>query len=143
MLTTVTVLTVFVALATLLPLWRNPHWSVRSFDFPRLQLSLLALLLIIAQLLLLDLTQPLSLVLVTVTVLALAAQLWWILPYTMIWPKEVKDARLSISPDQTLTILTSNVLTPNRNAAALIALVREYKPDILVTIHPQPKGFLQ
>ncbi|WP_144821820.1 endonuclease/exonuclease/phosphatase family protein [Marinobacter piscensis] len=134
MLTTVSVLTAFIVLATLLPLWRNPHWSVRSFDFPRLQLCILALFLIIAQLVFLDLTRPLSQMLVAVTVLALAVQLWWILPYTMIWPKEVKDARVSISPDQTLTILTSNVLTPNRNAAALIALVREYKPDILVTL---------
>src|SRR5699024_3797982 len=92
------------------------------------------LFLIISQLLFLDLTRPLSQVLVAVTVLALAVQLWWILPYTMIWPKEVKDARMSISPDQTLTILTSNVLTPNRNAAAFIALVREYKPDTLVTL---------
>jgi endonuclease/exonuclease/phosphatase (EEP) superfamily protein YafD len=30
--------------------------------------------------------------------------------------------------------LTVNVLTPNRNAEALIALVRENAPDVLVTL---------
>ncbi|WP_228141575.1 endonuclease/exonuclease/phosphatase family protein [Marinobacter sp. X15-166B] len=59
--------------------------------------------------------------------------MWWILPYTAIWPTEVNTARPTDS-DRTLTILTSNVLTPNRNAAALIALVEEHQPDVLVTL---------
>tara|TARA_R110002074_G_scaffold17241_2_gene57076 strand:+ start:2846 stop:3988 length:1143 start_codon:yes stop_codon:yes gene_type:complete len=125
--------TVAIAVATLLPLWRNPHWSVRSFDFPRLQLAVLALLLVIIDLLFLDLSWPLSWVLIVVAGLSLASQLWWILPYTAIWPKEVKDARAK-SPDQTLAILTSNVLTPNRNVEALLKLVEQHQPDILVTL---------
>ncbi|MCO4755335.1 MAG: endonuclease/exonuclease/phosphatase family protein, partial [Bacteriovoracaceae bacterium] len=37
-------------------------------------------------------------------------------------------------PDRRVTILTSNVLTPNRNSDALIKLVRSYTPDVLVTL---------
>jgi len=133
MLPALLVFTVAIVLATLLPLWRNPHWSVRSFDFPRVQLAVLAVLLLIVQLLFLDLAQPLSRVLILAAALSLGAQLWWILPYTPIWPEEVKGARASV-PERTLTILTSNVLTPNRNAPALLALVEEHKPDILVTL---------
>ncbi|MGO1501335.1 MAG: endonuclease/exonuclease/phosphatase family protein [Marinobacter sp.] len=133
MLLTFFVCTIAIAVATLIPLWRNSHWSVRGFDFPRLQLAALAVLLVIAQLLLLDLGRPLSWVLILVAVGALGAQLWWILPYTAIWPKEVKDA-LAAGPEHTLAILTSNVLTHNRNAEALLALVEEHKPDILVTL---------
>lgn len=133
MLLTLFVCTIFVAVATFLPLWHNPHWSVRSFDFPRLQLAVLAVLLVILQLLFLDMTRPVSWVLVLVAGLSLAAQLWWILPYTALWPKEVKDAR-TISPERTLAILTSNVLTHNRNAEPLIALVEQHQPDVLVTL---------
>jgi len=130
---TLFVFTAAIAVATLLPLWRNPHWSVRSFDFPRLQLAVLAVLLVIAQLVLLDLARPVSWLLVIVAVGALGAQLWWILPYTAIWPKEVKDAPTT-GPERALAILTSNVLTHNRNAEALLALVEEHEPDILVTL---------
>lgn len=79
---TLSIFTIAIAVATLLPLWRNAHWSVRSFDFPRLQLAVLAVLLVIAQLVFLDLGRPLSWVLILVAVGALVAQLWWILPYT-------------------------------------------------------------
>jgi endonuclease/exonuclease/phosphatase (EEP) superfamily protein YafD len=56
-----------------------------------------------------------------------------VLPYTWLWTAEVKAA-VEDMPDRQLTILTSNVLTPNRNAEALLQLVRQYQPDILVTL---------
>ncbi|MDN6320640.1 MAG: endonuclease/exonuclease/phosphatase family protein [Marinobacter sp.] len=130
---TLLVCTAAIAVATVLPLWRNPHWSVRSFDFPRMQVAVLAVVLVITQLLLLDLARPLSWVLIFVAVGALGAQLWWILPYTVVWRKEVKDAPKN-NLERTLTIMTSNVLTPNRNSKALLALVEEHKPDVLVTL---------
>lgn len=133
MLLTLLVCTTAIAAATLLPLWRNPHWSVRSFDFPRLQLAVLATLLLLAGFLFLDLTELPSWVVIVMAGVSLAAQLWWILPYTVIWPKEVKDAPTA-SRERTLAILTSNVLTHNRNAEALLALVNEHEPDILVTL---------
>ncbi|WP_417514684.1 endonuclease/exonuclease/phosphatase family protein [Marinobacter sp.] len=133
MLLTLLVCTFAIAIATFLPLWQNPHWSVRSFDFPRLQLAVLAALLMVTQLLLLDLARPLSWLLVVVAGSSLVAQLWWILPYTAIWPCEVKTARMK-NPERTLAILTSNVLTPNRNAPALLKLVEQHQPDILVTL---------
>ncbi|MCL1477351.1 hypothetical protein MIH18_07400 [Marinobacter sp. M3C] len=74
--------TVFIVLATLLPLWRNPHWSVRGFDFPRLQIAVVALLVIVCQLALLDLSSAFSWLLIAATGLCLASQLWRVLPYT-------------------------------------------------------------
>ncbi|WP_330217960.1 hypothetical protein [Marinobacter similis] len=109
--------TVVVALATLLPMLRHPHWIIRGFDFPRLQLAAVALVVLILQLALLELDRPLSWFLVAATALSLGCQLWWILPYTVLWPREVKAARRG-DPDRTITILTSNVLTPNRNVGA-------------------------
>ena len=133
MVTLLIILTAFVTMATLLPLWRNPHWLVRGWDFPRLQLAVLAILLIIAQLIWLDFIHVYSWLLAGLTVMCLAFQLWWIIPYTPLWPTEVKDAKQS-NPDYTLRILTANVLTPNRNARGLLELVRQYKPDIVLTL---------
>lgn len=120
-------------LAALLPLSRNPHWIVRGLDFPRLQFAALAALLLVAEWVVLDVTEFFALLVVGVTVFSLAWQLWWILPYTPLWPVEVKSA-VKISPENTLSILTANVLTPNRNVEQLLALIHHHTPDILVTL---------
>ncbi len=128
-----TLLAALLLVATLLPLSRHPHWLVRGMDFPRLQFAVLAALMLMAEGVLLDLGHPLSLLLIAVTACCLAWQMWWILPYTLFWPVEVKAA-IDDSPQRALSILTANVLTPNRNADALIRLVKEHSPDVLVTL---------
>lgn len=102
-------------------------------DFPRLQIAVLAAVLLILDVIFLDLQASISWALISVTGLCLFWQLWWILPYTPLWPQEVKTVTDG-HPDKQLSILTSNVLTPNRNAGALIALVKQHRPDILVTL---------
>jgi len=102
-------------------------------DFPRLQFMLFAAALLIAHLLLLDRDTISAQVLIFATMVCLVWQLWWILPFTFLWRKEVKASSDS-SPEKQLSILTSNVFTPNRNAAALIDLVKRHKPDVLVTL---------
>ncbi len=119
--------------ATLFPLWRHPHWLVRGMDFPRMQLAILAALLALIQVLYLDLATASALVLVGITLACLVWQLWWIIPYTILWRAEVKTAEFP-SSNRKLSILTANVLTPNRQADALLKLVRQYMPDVLVTL---------
>lgn len=133
MLSIITTITVLIALVSLLPLSQYPHWIIRGMDFPRLQIAILAVVLLIADFTLLDFDLVFSWVLVSVTTVCLVWQLWWILPYTFIWPLEAKGA-VEEDPDRRVTILTSNVLTPNRNSDALIKLVRSYTPDVLVTL---------
>lgn len=133
MLATLSLATLLFLLVTLLPLWRHPHWIIRGMDFPRLQFSVAGTILLLAQLVFLDPGAPGTWILVVPTLLCLAWQLWWIAPYSRIWPHEVKPAKESGS-DRHLSILTANVLTPNRKVEALLALVRERKPDILVTL---------
>jgi endonuclease/exonuclease/phosphatase (EEP) superfamily protein YafD len=117
---------------TLLPLWRHEAWWVRSMDFPRLQLSVILLLLLVLESLLLDLSHPSTWGLLGVVLLCLVYQAWWIVPYTRLFPVEVKSA-INADSQKTIRIMTANVLTPNRNANALIQLVRENAPDVLVT----------
>lgn len=120
-------------LVTVLPLSNHSHWIVRGMDFPRLQIMFFSLVLLITIILFLDYRNPLTLILSSLTTLCLIWHLWWILPYTPLWTKEVKSCN-EYEPEKKLSIITSNVLTPNRNAEALIQLVKKHQPDILVTL---------
>ena len=129
---TLCLITGVLAFFTLLPLSRNEAWWVRVWDFPRLQLATLLALLLLASLLLLDLSQPRSWLPLTLCTLCLGYQAWWILPYTRLWRREVQPA--TEPGGETLRILVSNVLTPNRRADLLLAQIRAHQPDIVVTL---------
>jgi hypothetical protein len=72
--------TVTLLIPTLLPMLRHEAWWVRSFDFPRLQLCCLLLVLLLLELLALDLRDPVAIVLSAVPFACLGYQAWWILP---------------------------------------------------------------
>ncbi|XOV82739.1 MAG: endonuclease/exonuclease/phosphatase family protein [bacterium] len=67
-------------------------------------------------------------------VLCFIWQVSWILPYTNLWRKEVGNAADAQTSGAEISILTANVLMHNRNVEGLLALVRKYEPDILVTL---------
>lgn len=122
------------AALTLVPLFRHPHWLVRGLDFPRLQLAVAGALLLSAQIFLMPLG-AVKFAAVAVTLGCLAWLLWWLLPYTPLLPVEVKQAREETGDESRhVSILTANVLQPNRKANALIALVRDHRPDVLVAL---------
>ena len=133
MLTVIIICTLLTSIATALPLSKKTHWIIRGMDFPRVQLMLLSLTVLLAVIFLLDLEMPFTWILLFANSVCLTWQLSWIAPYTPFCPKEVKAAHEN-NPERHLSIITSNVLTPNRNAPALIALVNKYEPDILVTL---------
>lgn len=133
-------------LATFLPLLKVTHWTIRGLDFPRVQFLVVGCVLLVVDCLLLDFNASYSLVITVLSALCVAWQCHWVLPYTPLWRKEVKATNRTastnsvdksgkaIQSDQEISILTSNVLTPNRNAKALVDLVMQYKPDVLVTL---------
>ncbi|MCG9794174.1 endonuclease/exonuclease/phosphatase family protein [Flavobacterium algicola] len=129
---TLLICTILTVLVTLLPLSKNKHWIIRSMDFPRLQIMIFALALLACLFIFSDVEKAETLIMISVTGFCLLYQLWWILPYTILWSKEVKSCK---EPDKNnqISFITSNVLTPNKNAEALISLVQEYRPDILIT----------
>ena len=91
------------------------------------------MLLLLTEMIMLDLSHFTTWGLLVATLLCLAYHAWWILPYTRVFPVEVKSA-VSTAGGPSLRIMTANVLTPNRNAKDLIELVRQNAPDILVTL---------
>jgi endonuclease/exonuclease/phosphatase (EEP) superfamily protein YafD len=102
-------------------------------DFPRLQIAIAALAVLAAQLLFLDLWELKTQALVAVAAACFLYQAWWIIPYTKVYRNEVKTSAQSDAADR-IRIMTANVLAPNHNSAALIALIREHQPDVFVTL---------
>jgi endonuclease/exonuclease/phosphatase (EEP) superfamily protein YafD len=121
------------ALLTFLPLWRSETWWVRALDFPRLQFGVIASLLLVAEAFGLDFSHPGAWLTTVLCLICLVFHAWWIVPYTRIFKPEVETVR---TPDRrrSIRIMTANVLMTNRNAAALIDLVRKHAPDVLVTL---------
>ena len=133
MLILLTLLSSILLLLTLAPLSHCRYWWVRVWDFPRVQLLVIALFLTLAASYY-ELDAPLWVGCLQVITLSCAAyQLFWIYPYTALSRKQVEDAQ----PDwtgSTLKVMVSNVLTPNRQASKLLALVEQEKPDVLVAV---------
>ena len=125
--------TVLLIIFTLLPISRYEAWWVRSLDFPRFQLSIVSLIIIGFEVVLLDFSRLSSWMLLMVALECLVYQLWWITPYTPFYPFEVKSTT-TLDRRRKIRIMTANVLASNRNSAALIKLVHENEPDILVSL---------
>ncbi|MBT8138273.1 MAG: endonuclease/exonuclease/phosphatase family protein [Gammaproteobacteria bacterium] len=126
-------LTFLLTAATAIPILRHEGWWVRGFDFPRMQFAVLALVLLVLEFFMLPLSDAWTWPLILITALCLAYQAWWVLPYTAVFPVEVHRARQK-DQEKSIKIMTANVLTPNRNAASLISLVKAQRPDVLVTL---------
>ncbi len=126
-------LTTLLAACTLLPKWQFEHWIIRSLDFPRLQFATALAVLVLAELILLKLNHPGTWILVAIGIGCIILQLRWILPYSPLVKQETHRVRHP-DPSNSIRILTANVLTPNREAHKLIALIERHQPDIVVTL---------
>lgn len=126
-------LALLVVVATVWALIPRDEWWVRDLDFPRLQILTVGLT---DGLLLLVLPQPWDAwragILLLLAV-ALLYQIKMVIPYTKLWPKQVKQVTLP-QPDQQICMLVSNVLTSNRKHHLLIEQIRQHQPDLVLTL---------
>ncbi|PNK61381.1 endonuclease/exonuclease/phosphatase family protein [Psychrobacter sp. FDAARGOS_221] len=128
-------LVVFITVWGWLPL---DNWWVRGVDFPRIQILVVGIISLIALLLLTPQWQGLEIGLLLALLVSIGFQLRMVLPYTIFWPKQVHHATEMDNPVQ-LKLMVSNVLTPNDNTQALVDLVQQKQPDILITLESDLK----
>ncbi len=124
-------LTICVVLAAtaFLPLLSVDWWWVRIGDFPRLQLLVSYVVVLLA---IIPFLKRFTAKIAAVALCAgIGIQLFWILPYLTISSNEVETAH-SQNPETRLRILTANVLQKNTNAAAVLELIDREQPDIVV-----------
>ncbi|MCW8108266.1 endonuclease/exonuclease/phosphatase family protein [Alteromonas ponticola] len=118
---------------SILPLFPGHHWLIRVWEFPRVQQAVLILACISGWLFYLQSNSWLSSAFIALLVIALIWQCRWIFPYTFLAPKEVHQVEEE-QEKNTISILTSNVYMHNKNFEGLLSLVKQYDPDMVVTL---------
>lgn len=128
-----TLIALFLLVATALPLIREDDWWIRIFDFPRLQIALLSVAAIIALLLLRLRSRLLLFILVLFLTASTIYQFSKVYPYTPLAPKQVLWHKQN-QADRMLSIIVSNVFMPNRKYEAFLEMVRSKNPDIILAV---------
>lgn len=131
------IVTIFLNILFCIPsaasLTKFDQWWIRSFDFPRVQISILICANLILALYVYDFNALWNYLIFGLLSLALIYQFVQIFPYTILAPKQVIKYEGGENEDN-IAILVSNVLTTNRNYSKLIDLTHARNPDILLTL---------
>lgn len=125
--------TLLMLVPTIASMSKFDQWWIRGFDFPRIQICFLTILTIIAAAVILTFQSSWHYGVIAILLLSLFYQFTKIYPYTWLAKKQVKK-HTDGSPDNSISILVSNVLTPNKRSDKLLALVKKRNPDILLTL---------
>ena len=121
------------AVATAMPLIRLDGWWIRVFDFPRLQIISLGLLVLVVLLFFWNIKNFFEGLVLAILVVALFYQGYKIFPYSPLAPEQVRSTSRA-TPDTTLSLLIANVLMSNRDSHALLAIIRDTDPDAILTL---------
>ncbi len=122
---------------TIIPLIHANAWWVRIFDFPRVQLAV-AMAIVLVGYAGLRCWTPFRWWEYAPPALLAAGLVWQvaaILPYTMLYPRQVADSREDDASSR-ISLLISNVLYDNRDVPALLELIRETNPDVILLTEP-------
>jgi len=126
-------LDVLLLLATVLPLMPTPAWWSRAGEFPRLQIAAILLVVVLLQFLLLP-RAPAYWLMLAVPIACLAWQVFWILPYTPLFPCEVRRGSRDANDQRALSVLVANVLMSNRRWESLRERIEAVDPDIVLLL---------
>jgi endonuclease/exonuclease/phosphatase (EEP) superfamily protein YafD len=127
-----TAATLVIIVSTVLPLIRWDDWWIRWFDFPRLQILIMGMVLVGLQLFRGVKYHWSSAILLSMLLITVGYQMYRIFPYTPLSRVQVPDSN-SEENAVTLRIITANVLMKNREAEKYLQVLAETDPDIILT----------
>lgn len=128
-------LTVFsgiLVVSSAVPLIRHDFWTFRMFEFPRFQKWIVNLVLGVAYLSILDISNTLHVIVLSLLVINFGYLTYQIFPYLPISPKQIENAPKGANTD--LRILIYNVYQFNREFDKLHALVRRTDADLILMV---------
>jgi endonuclease/exonuclease/phosphatase (EEP) superfamily protein YafD len=115
-----------------LPLLGSDHWTVRLFDYPRVQIAMGSAA-TLGGLLALGPTTLVEYGLLGLLAVALVYQVDCILPYTPLAARQVEGAAATDGADR-LSLLICNVEMDNRNPDPLLDQIAEAAPDVVLLL---------
>lgn len=122
-----------ICLPTVASLLRVNTWWIRDFDFPRVQIIVLILINLSLAIYAYDFRILWQLVIVVLLILSLIYQSSKVYPYTIFAKTQVAD-HIREDKNNIISLLVSNVLTPNRGYKELLELVKDRNPDVVLTL---------
>ena len=126
------VLVIWLRLWSLIP---RDEWWFRGADFPRLQILAIGIIALLGLLFMQTEWTLTREVLLLGLIAAVAFQLKMVLPYTPIWRKQVQQVKQGqLNPEQQISLLVANVLTPNHQYDLLLKHIDDLQPDLVLTL---------
>ncbi len=124
-----TILSIILVTASFIPNINSKHWSVRAFDFLKIQLSVVIVLSIGCSLFVSFDNYYVEIALKLALLLALSYNLYFIYPFL---PKRYTKA--STSNENFISLISLNVKQDNTAYNKLVDLVNRHKPEVLLTM---------
>ena len=120
-------------IATLLPCTNSKQWWIRDFDFPRMQVFFITLIVEILYLIINGIQTFWDIAFNSIMILIMIYQAWKIYPYTLIAQKQVDDT-VGSDHSSSLTLITVNVQKSNRQSESCLSMIKNMNPDILILL---------
>ena len=131
-------LTLLVVVATVFPLSRAPYWWVRMFDFPRAQITVVAIVTALAfgaTNLGAERASPFEWTMFGVLALCVVYQCIQMFPYTSLASEQTLAATPeAAASDRRVRLMMSNVLMSNRDGERWLAVARDADPDVIIAV---------
>ncbi|HEX3204978.1 MAG TPA: endonuclease/exonuclease/phosphatase family protein, partial [Propionibacteriaceae bacterium] len=125
---------ILIIVATILPLSRSHRWWVRICDFPRFQVAVIAMGLLVLLLLTRWPFGILDFILFTAVALSAMWQVSWVWRYVPGAPLEVESRYAAVGAPERIALLTTNVLQKARDSGALLKIIGEADPDLVLAV---------
>lgn len=124
---------------TILPFLKFGMWWIRIGDFPRLQIAFGCLVTAILFAATADYPLLITEIIFSLSLVACVLyQLYCVLPYLPIYPKQVERSRSPLA-ENTIKLLIFNVLIDNRESAKFLKLVEKISPDLILLAEPDER----
>jgi endonuclease/exonuclease/phosphatase (EEP) superfamily protein YafD len=110
---------------------KDSYWIFKALEFPRLQKLLIIGLLIAGWAVYWRFTDRIDLFAFGALIVSAGYLIYKILPYTVLFPKEVKKAPPHDKDDH-IKVFTANVFQDNRNYGKMLEQIRRTDPDVIL-----------
>jgi endonuclease/exonuclease/phosphatase (EEP) superfamily protein YafD len=126
------ILSALLITASMLPFITHQHWMFRVWEFGKIQLMILQLLIIVLGILFIADKSLLFWATIILHCGVIVHHIVILIPYTSIYKNKTPEN--TTKHTETISIISVNVYQFNERYSELIKLVREVKPDILLTM---------
>jgi endonuclease/exonuclease/phosphatase (EEP) superfamily protein YafD len=127
-------LTSVAVLVTLLPLWRTTYWWVRIWEFPRFQIAVVAMAIVLGTFLLRPPAMALDWLLLAAALGVVIWQFVWIYPYLPGASRVVRSCDTGDPDPHCIALLTTNVLQTSRGSDRLLEIIHDANPDVFLAV---------